>query len=306
MRQFILDTNPDKNGLVVLCGKDFKYLRQVLRIKVGDMVTASLPNGSIQNFTVAACDQKIKKITLQICASSDFEQKNITRGVSANEVFEEKNNVEYWLFQFIPRMQKLEQIVKQATECGVKKIVLISSEYAEESSLMSLAGAKQERLVKIIKEARQQSGSPVQTEFTQPMKLDEAVELWNKHIADSGAEHCCSVVLSERNDDTTYIDCAVENKSNITQVCVAVGNEGGVSPAELELLKNNQFVPVHFAGNILRCETAALYGIACIQAFVEKNNREKVNTQLDSDKSFENSDDNEKDISEEYGEEAWL
>lgn len=305
MRQFILENNPDKNGLVVLSGKDFKYLRQVLRIKVGDMVTASLPDGSIQNFTVAICDQKTKKITLQICSSSDFE-KNITRGVSATEVFEEKNNVEYWLFQFIPRMQKLEQIVKQATECGVKKIVLISSEYAEESSLISLAGSKQERLVKIIKEARQQSGSPVQTEFTEPLKLEDAIDLWKAHIAESGVENCCSVVLSERNDNTTYIDCAVENKSNISKVCVAVGNEGGVSPKELELLKNNQFAPVHFAGNILRCETAALYGIACIQAFVDKNNREKVNIQLDSDKSFENSDDNEKDISEEYGEEAWL
>ncbi|WP_315329486.1 16S rRNA (uracil(1498)-N(3))-methyltransferase, partial [Treponema socranskii] len=30
-------------------------------------------------------------------------------------------------------------------------------------------------------------------------------------------------------------------------------------------LRNAGFTPVHFAGNILRCETAALYGIAALQ-----------------------------------------
>jgi 16S rRNA (uracil1498-N3)-methyltransferase len=50
-----------------------------------------------------------------------------------------------------------------------------------------------------------------------------------------------------------------------------VGAEGGISPEELDFAQKHGFVPVHFATNILRCETAALYGIAALQnAVVEK------------------------------------
>ena len=49
------------------------------------------------------------------------------------------------------------------------------------------------------------------------------------------------------------------------KLALAVGCEGGISPAEAQLLKANGFIPIHFAGNILRCETAAVYGIAALQ-----------------------------------------
>ena len=36
--------------------------------------------------------------------------------------------------------------------------------------------------------------------------------------------------------------------------------------------KKNGFLPVHFETNILRCETAALYGIAVMQSLVLRKN----------------------------------
>ena len=44
MRQFIIDTEPDSKGLVYIEGKDFKYIRQVLRLCVGDMIKLSYRN----------------------------------------------------------------------------------------------------------------------------------------------------------------------------------------------------------------------------------------------------------------------
>ena len=58
MRQFISEINPDKDGYLVLTGKDFKYFRQVLRIKVGDMVSVRLPSGILQNMTACEIDDK--------------------------------------------------------------------------------------------------------------------------------------------------------------------------------------------------------------------------------------------------------
>ena len=70
MRQFILEKQTVKNGVVTLEGKDFRYLRQVLRVKAGDMVNIRLQNGQLQNSTVAKIDDKAKKITLQFCANT--------------------------------------------------------------------------------------------------------------------------------------------------------------------------------------------------------------------------------------------
>ena len=88
MRQFILEKQTVKNGLVSLEGKDFRYLRQVLRVKVGDMLNVRLPDGKLQNTTVAKIDDKAKKVTLQFCAtnSDDEVEKSITRGVQSSQL----------------------------------------------------------------------------------------------------------------------------------------------------------------------------------------------------------------------------
>lgn len=265
MRQYILDKNPDKNGLIVICGKDFRYLRQVLRVKPGDMINVRLPDGSLKNSTVAQIDEKSKKVILQIC--SDTGNKNsITRGVQADEinsVVEENSGIEYWLFQFIPKPQKFEQIVRQATECGVSKIIPIVGEFSEKSSVSALSDSKAERLERIVKEARQQSGSPINTIIEKPVSLEDGVKLWNSDSQSVG------FVLSERDEGIGTIREIIQKQSNVKRICIAVGSEGGISPMELEfLVEKASFHPIHFSGNILRCETAALYGIAAVQTAV--------------------------------------
>lgn len=272
MRQFILEKQKIKNGLIILEGKDFRYLRQVLRVKTGDMVNVRLPEGTLQNSTVAQIDDKAKKITLQLCAGTSAEAgDSVTRGVQSTEIDGKLPSVEYWLFQFLPRPQKFEQIVRQATECGVAVIVPVIGEYSEKSSATALEGNKKERLERIVKEARQQSGSPVNTRITAPVSLEQAIEMWEQ--AEGKAEGALGFVLSERDDCKdnlrNTIKETLEKSGEIKKVAVAVGSEGGISPEEVSLLQEKGlFHPIHFVVNILRCETAALYGIAAVQTAI--------------------------------------
>lgn len=267
MRQLILENQSIKNGTILLESKDFKYLRQILRVKVGDMITIRL-NGELQSSTVASIDDNSKKIILQICANPS-KNKTITRGVQAEQTSQILNNREYWLFQFIPRPQKFEQIVRQSTECGISVIVPIIGEYSEKSSILALQGNKKERLEKIVKEARQQSGSPIETKVFSPMTLEKALSIWEND------EKSLGIVLSERNENSENLKNQII-KSNFEKICIAVGCEGGISPNEMQILtKNKLFHPVHFAVNILRCETAALYGIAAVQSGFEIFDLEK-------------------------------
>ncbi len=259
MRQLIIEKNQDKNGLVIIDGKDFHYLRQVLRVKAGDMVKLRLSDRELYNSTVAKIDDSAKKITLQICAE--------TQPPVIENVTPQSTAPEYTLFQFIPKPQKLELIVRQAVECGVKNIVPVISEYAEKGSIAALAGGKKERLERIVREARQQSGSPVDTIIFDPVTVEQAIEIWKKikEQADGDAE---GYVLSERTVERPLRQ-AQGPQTGPKAVCIVCGNEGGISPDELELLtKKALLYPVHFSVNILRCETAALYGIAAVQTAI--------------------------------------
>ena len=294
MRQFVLEKNPDKKGIISLSGKDYRYLRQVLRVKTGDMVSVRFPDGSLKNSTVAKVDENQRTVTLQLCADTSGlvaggagASSSLTRGVQAEEIQQTvQNNIEYWLFQFIPKPQKFEQIVRQATECGVKRIVPIIGEYSEKSSISALQGqgAKKERIHRIIKEARQQSGSPVNTVVEEPVSLERAVELWQEQGEQQEqtgrqVQSVASVgfVLSERNDGDGNIRKILQKpelKGKIEKIGIACGSEGGISPQEVDfLIKKGLFYPLHFSVNILRCETAALYGIAAIQSYANEEDK---------------------------------
>ena len=289
MRQFVSAVAPNSKGLLEITGKDFHYLRKVLRLSVGDMVSLALPGGGLQEATVCKVDDGGKKLTLQICgangASGDGSQGK--KSAAPQNRSQDQNaaapRTRLALLQFIPKPQKMELIVRQATECGVAAVIPVIGEYTQGGSEKALQ--KSERFEKIIREARQQSGSKVETKIFQPCKLAAALDL-----IDQIAPAALKIFLYERTEGTVSLSAALlgqeENCSQAKDAaaansglaksrgkpaaCVyAVGCEGGISPAECELLLARGFKAVHFNTNILRCETASLYAAAAIQSALD-------------------------------------
>ena len=285
MRQFIVEKEKLKNGLIELIGRDFRYLRQVLRVKKGDMLNVRFDDGELRGTTVAFIDDNAKKITLQICdfdAGAEAAATSITRGTQAGEIKEAFDGRKFVLFQFIPKAQKFELIVRQATECGISVIVPVIGEFSEKNCVNMFEGAKRERFERIIKEARQQSGSPVATKIEEPLPLEDAIEWWKEFCGGEGEageseaeKNALALALWERTEGEVPLNQLVNNHKNAQNICIAVGNEGGISPSEVKLLKEKGFFStIHFEGNILRCETAALYGIAAVQCAVSQLNQQ--------------------------------
>ena len=102
----------------------------------------------------------------------------VTQGVSAFSLAEQTSATqkEYWLFQFMPKPQKMDLIIRQATECGVAVIVPIVGEF----SVNQDGKGRLERWDRIVKEARQQSGSPVSTRILSPVSVNEAAKIWEE------------------------------------------------------------------------------------------------------------------------------
>ena len=262
MRQYISQKNLDSDGLLTIIGKDYRYLRNVLRLVSGDMIHVRLPSGELQPMTVCLVDEKAKKITLQVCDIAECEQ----IGENQPEETDSIESTEFILFMAVPKSSKFDLIVRQATECGVAKIVPVQTEFSQNGGeKMNFRG---ERFERIIKEARQQSGSPVNTQIENCVTLKEACEIWKNECENLSESEKLAVVLYERNDSTVSIKCSCEKKQNLKKVALFCGSEGGISPEEVKSLCDAGFTAVHLKTNILRCETAALYGIAALQVAV--------------------------------------
>lgn len=273
MRQFISSEFPDKKGFLRIFGKDFRYLRQVLRLKSGDMLAVRFSDGTLRNTTVCKIDENSREILVQVCGNSEKTENScdddITRGTKAQEIQKSLPDTEYFLFQYIAKPVKMEQIIRQATECGVKFVVPVSGEFSQKQNVLSMRHSKKERLERIVREARQQSGSPVETEILEPLTTEEAVLFWKKNTSSLSAEEKnVAVALWERSEKTVSLKEIFDAEKNkkIKKIAIAVGCEGGISPEEIDALISAGFYAVHFPGNILRCETAALYGIAAVQS----------------------------------------
>lgn len=267
MRQFISDSELDDSGCLTVSGKKFRHMVQVLRVAPGDMIHARLPDGSIQPMTVAKINQAEKNLVLQ-CAGEIKRQDESLKGTSPNQASPQKikPQIEMWLFQFAAKPPKMDLIIRQATECGVSFIVPVRGEFCQSGPIESAekkSSGSDLRWQRIITEAREQSGSPVDTKVLPCVTLEKALDLWRHANEKSNGK---AVVLYEQCEGTVTTHGAFADNIGIEKTAVFVGAEGGISPGEIEVMKNSGIHPVHFATNILRCETAALYGLAAVQS----------------------------------------
>lgn len=270
MRQYISDVMPNASGILETDERGFRHLRNVLRVKCGDMVHVRFPDGALREMSVCGIDAKRKVVVLQM---RDVASADATLDAPV-----------LWLFMFVAKPQKMELVIRQAAECGVAKIIPVAGDFSQAGNVTACkARVADGRFQRIIREAREQSGSAVATEIADVVTVSEAAEMWQLHSASENVvietddlsageknvearnAQCdsCAIVLYEKNDNSRYLHEVIFPK--IKKAAIAVGCEGGISPSEIEILCGAGFVPVHFDTNILRCETAALYGIAALQ-----------------------------------------
>lgn len=278
MRQFIVDAVPDKNGLIVVTGKDFHYLANVLRSRAGDMIDVRLLDQRLVQMTVAKVDQVQKEIQLQLAGNdSDISDGQNVRVVTDTVEGKVNFDFEIYLFQFVAMPAKMELIIRQATECGVQKIIPVAGQYSQSGGIKSAREAadkfgKGGRWDKIVVEARQQSGSEINTTVGKVLTVEQACNYWKEICNGIQNRDCVAIVLYERNAGSKMLMQTLTQFDSIKKAAVFVGCEGGISPEEIEILKNAGVKIVHLATNILRCETASLYGVASLQsALLEKN-----------------------------------
>jgi 16S rRNA (uracil1498-N3)-methyltransferase len=267
MKQFVLNSKPDKNGQLRFEGGDYRYLARVRRLAPGEYFPALLP-GAADSVSV-----RVLSVDNRVLIGEISDEKPVRA-----ESYVSKNNLPpIILFQSLPKGEKMDLIVRQAAEGGLAQIVPFMSEFTAVKNIKN-TGLKFTRWERIIKEARQQSGSLTMTVIRQPLSIDGLFAFWEELNAQNPGvlgllfHH---LPLEPQPSPSTGEGSPLE-KASLHEylykkpeiVALAIGPEGGFSDSEAQRFMAAGFKPVTIGETILRTETAALYAQAAVRVLL--------------------------------------
>jgi 16S rRNA (uracil1498-N3)-methyltransferase len=247
MRVFILPQDPPFGRFIDLTGEDYHYLARVRRVKVGDRFLGSDSRGEHWQCTVVRVGPSSLRLRVEETAAAS-----------------ESGQPLIHLIPCLPRGTKMDLIVRQATEAGVRRLIPVFSRY---SQIRFSKGAenKLERWRRIARQAVQQSGADPVPDIEAPRELEPLL----RDLEEVQSGEVRLFFHQDREGADTLHRCLSKSVKIVTLV---VGPEGGLSPEEVELLRRKGFVPITLGHTVLRTETAALYAVAAVQTVIHERN----------------------------------
>jgi 16S rRNA (uracil1498-N3)-methyltransferase len=162
-------------------------------------------------------------------------------------------DVEVTLFQAVPKLDKLEYIIKKTVELGVSRIVPVLSRRCISRPDEKDFSKKLVRLNKIACEAAKQSGRGIIPEVMPLVLYRDAVEMMKNLDR--------SIILYEEEGGKRFGDVDLKD---VKTVGIMIGSEGGFDKEEAELAVQTGIERVWLGKRILRCETAPITAMSIL------------------------------------------
>ena len=250
MYQFFVEPSQIQGDKVVITGKDVNHIKNVLRMKPGEEI--SVKNGSE--------DKEYR------CGIEELGEEEIICELR----FIKEEGVELpskiYLFQGLPKGDKMELILQKAVELGVYEVIPVASKRAVVKLDEKKAKSKAQRWQGIAQAAAKQSKRGIVPRVHEVMSFEEAVQY----------SRCAQVRLIP-------YELAEENGQNMEKtksmigsikpgedVAVFIGPEGGFAREEIQEALGEGLVPITLGKRILRTETAGMAVLAILMYHLER------------------------------------
>lgn len=225
---------------ILIEGADVNHIGNVLRMRPGEKVR--LCTGQDENDYYC----EITEIT------SDF--------VRAKILCVEKSGMELpsrlYLFQGLPKSDKMELIIQKAVELGAYQIIPMTVKRTVVKLDAKKEAAKQKRWSAISESAAKQSKRMIIPEVTGVMSFKEALEY--------AKELDVKVIPYEHASDPDQTRKLIAGIEPGQSVGIFIGPEGGFEEYEVELAQENGVLPITLGKRILRTETAGMTLLAAL------------------------------------------
>ncbi len=238
-RRFTLTPGQISGDRVTFDRAESHHMTAVLRLAPGDLVVAADGRGQDYAVRLEAMGETAVGTILGVATSTSEPPFAIT------------------LVQGIPKGDKMEAIVRAATELGVQRVLPAITERTIQRLEPGRWRDRARRWQRVAKEASKQSGRAVIPEVESPRRLDEWLEL-------QGLSADLRLCLWEGEAPPLTHLCDGLPRAPAGAL-VLVGPEGGLTRQEVQRARDCGWSPASLGTRILRTETAAPAVIAVLQ-----------------------------------------
>lgn len=239
MLHIFVDPTQMKGDLLYVTGKDVNHIKNVMRLKQGDEI--SVRTG-----------QDDREYRYGIEEFTDSEVVCRLRFVKEADV---ELPVKVYIFQGLPKADKMELIIQKAVELGAAEIIPVQMRRCVVKLDGAKKGKKTQRWQAIAESAAKQSRRAAVPLVREPMTMEEAVR-----FAEQNTDvRLLPYELQEADGSTRDVMDGIREGSAVS---IFIGPEGGFDPAEVELAREAGVVPISLGKRILRTETAALVALS--------------------------------------------
>ena len=245
MFNFFADENSRQGNNYYITGADFNHIRNVLRMKEGDTFLVS-ENG-ISN----------------LCEIISIEGETAVVEIIEEDYQSTELPVKIYLFQGLPKSDKMELIIQKTVELGVHAIIPTEMSRCVVKLEEKKKKSKTDRWQAISESAAKQSKRNVIPEVMNVMSYKEALSEANKLDL--------ILVPYESEDGMESTKNALSEIKNGISVGIFIGPEGGFDEKEIEFAKEKGAKIISLGKRILRTETAAITSVAMCMLHIEMN-----------------------------------
>ena len=212
MHHFFADPSQVAEDTVTITGPDVNHMKNVLRMKPGEALLVSDGTGNDYQCEIERleADRAVVRICQAFCSQMELPSR-------------------IWLFQGLPKADKLEFIIQKAVELGAEAVVPVATKNAVVRLDEKKAQSKRKRWQSIAESAAKQSKRSRIPSVETVMSLKEAFGF----IKEQGFDLC--LIPYEQAQGMETMKEALAQVSSGQSIAVFIGPEGGFDESEIKL-----------------------------------------------------------------------
>ena len=234
MYRFFVEPSQVEETVIRICGSDVNHIKNVLRMRPGEEVAVSNGiDGKEYRCGILALEEDCVRLELRFIKEDGVELP-----------------AKIYLFQGLPKADKMELIIQKAVELGAFQVIPVSMKRCVVKLDEKKADAKIKRWQGIAEAAAKQSKRGVIPTVAPVMSYVQAVK--------TASEMDLKLVPYELAEGMPQTKQLIESARPGQQIAIFIGPEGGFDESEIVLAQENGISPITLGKRILRTETAGM------------------------------------------------
>lgn len=243
MYNFFVESGSRNGDIFIITGADHNHIKNVLRMREGDEILISEDGKS------------------HLCVIESIDAQTVTAKVTEENYRDTELPVKIYLFQGLPKSDKLELIIQKTVELGVAGIIPVEMNRSIVKLDDKKKSAKRERWQAIAESAAKQSKRSLIPEVFDVLTYKQAME--------KAKEMDVLLIPYENENGMKATSEALEKINAGASVGILIGPEGGFEEKEVAAAIDAGGISISLGKRILRTETAAITSVGMCMLYAE-------------------------------------